>query len=104
MGLKCSLKMGYPYTFKTFSNLTTTFLKDFSNMVDIRNFNRGITLSGSRMSLTEQRNMKHTLDKDNLINWLVVIGFVAFALWISYSHFEFASRMEATRQAFTHSN
>ena len=48
--------------------------------------------------------MKHRIDTDTIVNGLVVIGFIAFALWISYSHFEFASRMEATRQVFTHSN
>ena len=47
--------------------------------------------------------MKHRIDTDTVINGLVVIGFIAFTLWISYSHFEFASRMEATKQAFTHS-
>jgi hypothetical protein len=45
--------------------------------------------------------MKHKLDTDTVINGLVVIGFIAFSVWISYSHLEFASRMEATREAFT---
>ncbi len=45
--------------------------------------------------------MKHKIDTDTVTNWLVIIGFIAFTLWISYSHLEFASRMEATRQVFT---
>ena len=72
-------------------------------MLTIRNFKRGITLSGSRIE-PNGHNMKHRIDTDTIVNGLVVIGFIAFTLWISYSHFEFASRMEATRQVFTHSN
>ena len=44
--------------------------------------------------------MKHKIDTDTVVNYLVVIGFIAFSAWIIYSHLEFASRMEATRQAF----
>ena len=45
--------------------------------------------------------MNKKLDMDTVINSLVIIGFVAFSLWMIYSHLEFASRMEATRQAFS---
>jgi len=45
--------------------------------------------------------MRHKIDTDTVINGLVIIGFIAFSAWIIYSHFEFASRMEATRQTFT---
>ena len=69
-------------------------------MLDIRNFNRGITLSGSRNE-PHGHNMKYKIDADTVINGLVIIGFIAFSAWIIYSHLEFASRMEATRQAFS---